>query len=169
MQINVSQHQYFLALQSPCREEVRGQLSIIGPQLISEEGLIQERERDEKKRCWGDIRSERERPLNRTGGEGRQKLTKHTEGWSREWANTCVAYSWWLLRLHPHSLCCLCSLSTLYCSSPRVHLSCIHLCLGVESWLKICNRHVNPIHYLLFCIHLFNYNLDLIFIDHHSY
>lgn len=24
MQINVSQHQYFLALQSPCREEVRG-------------------------------------------------------------------------------------------------------------------------------------------------
>lgn len=42
MQINVSQHQYFLALQSPCREEVWGQLSIIGPQLISEEGLIEE-------------------------------------------------------------------------------------------------------------------------------
>lgn len=38
MQINVSQHQYFLAPQSPCREEVWGQLSIIGPQLISEEG-----------------------------------------------------------------------------------------------------------------------------------
>lgn len=51
MQINVSQHQYFLALQSPCREVVWGQLSIIGPQLINEEGLTQERESDEKKRC----------------------------------------------------------------------------------------------------------------------
>lgn len=48
MQINVSQHQYFLAPQSPCREEVWGQLSIIGPQLISEEGLMQEREGNEK-------------------------------------------------------------------------------------------------------------------------
>lgn len=48
MQINVSQHQYFLAPQSPCREEVLGQLSIIGPQLISEEGLMQEREGNEK-------------------------------------------------------------------------------------------------------------------------
>lgn len=38
MQINVSQHWYILALQSPCREEVQGQLSIIGPQMISEEG-----------------------------------------------------------------------------------------------------------------------------------
>lgn len=44
MQINVSQHRYILALQSPCREEeVRGQLSIIGPQMISEEGLMHER------------------------------------------------------------------------------------------------------------------------------
>lgn len=46
MQINVSQHRYILALQSPCREDVWGQLSIIGPQLISEEVLVQE-ERDE--------------------------------------------------------------------------------------------------------------------------
>lgn len=45
MQINVSQHRYILAPQSPCREDMWGQLSIIGPQLISEEGLIQERER----------------------------------------------------------------------------------------------------------------------------
>lgn len=43
MQINVSQHWYILALQSPCSEEVWGQLSIIGPQMISEEGLMQER------------------------------------------------------------------------------------------------------------------------------
>lgn len=42
MQINVSQHQCVLALQSPSREEVWGQLSIIGPQLISEEGLLWE-------------------------------------------------------------------------------------------------------------------------------
>lgn len=80
MQINVSQHQYFLALRSPCREEVWGQLSIIGPQLISEEGLMREREGDERKRCWGDIRSERAGPLNHTGGEAGEKLTKHTEG-----------------------------------------------------------------------------------------
>lgn len=43
MQINVSQHRYILALQSPCSEVVRGQLSIIGPQMISEEGLMHER------------------------------------------------------------------------------------------------------------------------------
>ncbi len=78
MQINVSQHQYFLALQSPCREEVWGQLSIIGPQLISEEGLVQEKEGNKRKRCWTDRRSERARPLSQTG-EGRKKLTKHTK------------------------------------------------------------------------------------------
>lgn len=43
MQINVSQHRYILALQSPCSEVVPGQLSIIGPQMISEEGLMHER------------------------------------------------------------------------------------------------------------------------------
>lgn len=50
MQINVSQHRYFLALQSPGREEVLGQLSIIGPRLISEEGQPQEKERRMRER-----------------------------------------------------------------------------------------------------------------------
>lgn len=45
MQINVSQSLYILALQSPCREELWGQLSIIGPQMISKEDFMPERER----------------------------------------------------------------------------------------------------------------------------
>lgn len=47
MQINVSQSLYILALQSPCREELWGQLSIIGPQMISKEDLMPEEEEEE--------------------------------------------------------------------------------------------------------------------------
>lgn len=86
MQINVSQHRYFLAPQSPSKEEVWGQLSLIGPQLISAEGLLQEGERgdEEKKRCWREFRSERAGPLNQTEGKEREKLTKHRE--AKDWA-----------------------------------------------------------------------------------
>lgn len=63
MQINVSQHQYFLALQSPCREEAWGQLSIIGPRLISEEGLMRERERGMRRRDAEEILGVREQGL----------------------------------------------------------------------------------------------------------
>lgn len=43
MQINVSQHPYFWPSWAPVWGRCGGQLSIIGPQMISEEGLLQER------------------------------------------------------------------------------------------------------------------------------
>lgn len=36
----------FWPSRAPCGEEVLGQLSLIGPELISEEGLVQEREHE---------------------------------------------------------------------------------------------------------------------------
>lgn len=84
MQINVSQCLYILAPQSPCREEVWGQLSIIGPQMISEEGLMQER-----KwwwwggKCWRGITSEKAGDLNRTEVDGKTRREKGSAAVSR--------------------------------------------------------------------------------------
>lgn len=134
MQINVSQHQYFLALQSPCREKVQGQLSIIGPQLINEEWLTQERERVMRRWDAKEILGVREQGL----------WVKQEKTEERNWQNTQMkkegAGGALIHVLHIHDCCCVCipalSLSAIFALSSLssnylwVHLSCIH-----SSWV----------------------------------
>lgn len=136
----------FWPLQSPCREDVWGQLSIIGPQLISEEVLVQ-KERDEGGRLRGrdaeDVLGVREQGLWIKQDERKKKLTQHTEGKAR----TGRA----LIRmLHIHAAV-VCVVSLIKCSAFVLH----SLCLREEALPKLCIWHVNTAHYLLLCIHLF--------------
>lgn len=112
MQINVSQSLYILALQSPCREELWGQLSIIGPQMISKEDFMPERERGGG--CWRCTRNERAGDSNKKRRESDK--TESVKGSAAVSRHTCCIF----MTSDAFASLALCFLSTLSCSSQRV-------------------------------------------------
>lgn len=142
MQINVSQHQYFLALQSPCREEVWGQLSIIGPQLswlVKRGSCRREREGGGwRRRDAEEMLEVREQGLWFKGRWNWQNIQKRME---RGEVRIHV------LHIHDGPFYSILFIST--CAS-ALYSCCVSGCRK-HDWI-MCTRHT--MHYFLFCTRL---------------
>lgn len=116
----------FWPSRAPVARRCGGQLSIIGPHLISERGahagargerleddeILEVREQGH----WIKQEEKKERKWQNTENKGR----------NMERANAGFVYSWLALCLHRQSRCNLCSRSPRYCLSPPMHFTCIH-------------------------------------------